>query len=236
MTADRLLDIQRLDVESDRLNYRRLNLTQRQELAVLQADQARQQADIDLVAAARVEVATRQRRCEAEAQIAFDRAATDESRLYGGEVQGVKNLQALQHEIVGLRDRQRRYEDQALEAMEEAELFAAQGAALEYARADVDQRVAKLEDAIAAIDAEINDAMERITAERSDAVSHLEGARLAEYEGLRPRFGAATVVRFDGSKCVGCPLAMPAMEIDRIKHLGEHDPTNCEECGRIVVR
>ena len=48
--------------------------------------------------------------------------------------------------------------------------------------------------------------------------------------------GAATVVRFDGAGCSGCPSAMPAMEVDRLKHLDGTDPADCEECGRIVLR
>jgi len=29
---------------------------------------------------------------------------------------------------------------------------------------------------------------------------------------------------------------MPAVEVDRIKHLDGSDPADCEECGRVVLR
>ncbi|NDH96061.1 MAG: hypothetical protein EBZ17_01125 [Actinobacteria bacterium] len=174
MTANALLDLQALDVETRQLNHRRAALEQRTKLDEALAEQARRQVEIDTVAAARLEVSSRQKKAEADAQLVSDKADADESKLYGGEVTGLKDLEALQHEIAMLRERQSGFEDLALEAMMEAE--------------------------------------------------------------DEPAFGASTVVRFDGSNCTGCPSSMPAMEVDRIKHLDGDAPADCQECGRIVLR
>lgn len=235
MSTD-LLEIQRLDVAVDQLRHRRTHLLQRAALEAALADQQTQQAAIDEVAAARVEVATRQRKFEDEAQILSDKADTDESRLYGGEVSGLKDLEALQHEIATLRERQAEFEDQALEAMEEAETLASRIVELEAARAGTDQQIAELESEIAELESEIDTEIGGLTAERARAVEGADHALITEYERLRPAFGAATVVTFDGSTCVGCPSTMPAMEVDRLKHLDGTDPASCTECGRIVLR
>ena len=235
MSSDALLDIQRLDVEIGRLRHRREHLEQRESLAEAQVEQQRQQSEIDTLAAARVEVLTRQKRLEDEAQIVATRADDDDARLYGGEVSAMKDLQALQDEIAGLRRRQSDLEDQALEAMEEAESMAERAAALEAARADIDGRVTILEAEIAAAEGEIDDTVAGLEAERVDATTRVDRTLLDEYERLRGALGAATVVRFDGSNCVGCPSTMPAVELDRLKHEPAGSVQHCGECGRIVV-
>jgi predicted nucleic acid-binding Zn-ribbon protein len=57
---------------------------------------------------------------------------------------------------------------------------------------------------------------------------------LAIYEEQRQLFGFATVVRLVGSRCEGCPLAIPAMEADRIRR-SEPGMATCGECGRLVL-
>jgi predicted nucleic acid-binding Zn-ribbon protein len=57
---------------------------------------------------------------------------------------------------------------------------------------------------------------------------------LARYEALRSGFGGSAVVRLVGSRCEGCPLAMPAVEADRIRR-SAHPVESCEECGRLVL-
>ena len=234
--SDALLDLQRLDTTAQQLTHRRANLDQRQALVEAQAEQARQQAEIDAVAAARVEVASRQRRLEGEAQTFSDKADADDARLYGGDVTGLKDLEALQAEIAGLRARQADVEDQVLEAMEEAEQLAGSIEALEAARAGIDEVIAGLEREIGEAEAEIDAELAQVAVEREGVLPGIDDSLVGEYERRRPAFGAATVVRFDGGGCSGCPSAMPAVEVDRIKHLDGTDPADCEECGRIVLR
>lgn len=236
MTADALLDLQTLDVEVRQLTHKRATMEQRTALEDARAEQARQQGEIDVIAAARLEVATRQRKAEDEAQIVSDKADADEAKLYGGEVTGIKDLEALQHEIATLRERQGGFEEQALEAMEEAEQLADRIAALESDRAGIDEVISGLEAEIAAAEADIDAQLEGLGGRRSDLAADIEPDLLAQYEDRKPAFGMATVVRFNGSNCTGCPSSMPAMEVDRLKHLDGDGPADCQECGRIVLR
>lgn len=236
MSQESLFELQRLDTETQRLRHRRVNLEQRATLEAALIEQAEHQVQIDAVGAARVEVAARQRRHEDEAQIVATKVEADVARLYGGEVQGVKELEALQHEIVGLRERQAGFEDQAIEAMEEAEELASRVISLEAARVDVDSRIGILETEITVAEAEIDVEMAQAAAGRATAATETAVELVAEYESLWPGFGSATVVRFDGSNCSGCPSVMPAMEVDRMKHEASDSILNCQECGRIVLR
>lgn len=236
MSHDHLLEVQRLDVEGDQLRHRRATLPQREELASAQQRRAASQAEVDAVAITRVEVVTRQKRFEDEAQIVAARAEEDEVRLYGGEVSAMKDLQALQDEIAGLRRRQAELEDRALEAMEEAETLTEEIDTLEVAMADVEDRVTLLTAEIEATEADIDGQLETVTAARFEAAARVEPEVLADYERLRVGFGSATVVRFDGGKCVGCPSIMPAVEADRVKHAEPGSLLTCQECGRMVLR
>ena len=219
--SDALLDLQRLDTTSEQLVHRRANLAQRQALSEAVSEQERQQREIDVVAAARAEVATRQRRLEVEAQSISDKADTDDARLYSGEVTAIKDLEALQHEIAGLRARQGEFEDQALEAMMEAEELANQITELEAGRATIDQVIAGLEAEIAEaeveIDAELNGWAGVATATASTARQQCERRRPAsEHRAVRRLW------------VLGLPSAMPAV-VDRIKHLDGSDPADCED-------
>jgi len=236
MTADALLDLQALDVETRQLNHRRAALEQRAKLDDALAEQARRQGEIDTVAAARLEVSNRQKKAEAEAQMVSDKADVDESKLYGGEVTGLKDLEALQHEIAMLRERQGSFEDVALEAMMEAEELQERVAALERARTSIDEVITGLRGEIAEAEAEIDAQLADVAAKRVEVAAAVAPELVAEYERREPAFGASTVVRFDGSNCTGCPSSMPAMEVDRIKHLDGDVPVDCQECGRIVLR
>jgi predicted nucleic acid-binding Zn-ribbon protein len=234
MTDHRLLDIQRLDTEAEQLRHRHATLPERDALADAQAERSRLEALIATLAASRLEVATRQKRFEDEAQIFATKADEDDKRLYSGEV-GMKDLQPLQDEIAGLRDRQGELEDRALEAMEEAESLAGEQAASEAALQETGDRITALEAELAASEAEVDGLLTDVTAARAEARAEVGDADLAEYERLRPGLGSSTVVRFDGGNCVGCPSTMPAVELDRMKHAESGAVLNCSECGRIVI-
>jgi len=204
-------------------------------LAEAKTKRAAEQEVIDEVAAARVEAATRQRRFEDEAQTIATKAEADVARLYSGEVTGMKDLQALQDEIAGLKARQESIEDNALAAMEEAEALGRRVADLEGSCSGLDGQITELTSKIQASESEIDAQLAVLKQRRESEVAAVDKSLLDDYEQLQPLFGSATVVRFDGRKCVGCPSVMPSVEVDRLKHADSGTLEHCSECGRIVV-
>lgn len=235
MSHHDLLEVQRLDVETEQLLHRRAALEQREQLRAATAERQRLTGEIEQISLTRLEVVTRRKRFEDEAQIVAARVATDEARLYGGEVTGLRDLQALQDEIASLRKRQSDLEDEALDAMEETESLTSKAAALSDEVGLCEQRISELNAVIASAEAEIDARLEAVSSERTAHVAALDDSLIADYERLRSTFGPATVVRFENGKCVGCPSMMPAMEADRMKH-STADVLSCDECGRIVLR
>ncbi len=235
MSHEQLLEIQQIDVETDQLNHRRISLPQRAELESARRDRQVQQVTIDEVAALRVEAATRQRRLEDEAETVSAKVDQDQARLYNGEVTAMKDLQALQAEIAHLRERQESIEDDALVSMEEAERLSGQVSAMEDSCSGLDERIARLVGEIADSEDEIDTQLAALTEQRATCVTEVDAALLEDYAQLRPGFGSATVIRFDGRNCSGCPSTMPAVEVDRLKHVPSGTLDHCNECGRIVV-
>lgn len=234
MTTHPLLDIQRLDTEGEQLRHRHATLPERAALTEAGVARARLEHEIETLRASRVEVATRQKRYEDEAQIFATRADDDDKRLYSGEI-GMKDLQPLQDEIKGLRERQSELEDRALDAMEEAESLSGDQVAAEAALEAVHAEIAALEAKLVSTEAEVDGLLADVATARASALAEVSEADFAEYERLRPGLGSATVVSFAGGNCVGCPSTMPAMELDRMKHAESGAVLNCSECGRIVI-
>lgn len=234
MSHHDLLEVQRLDVETDQLLHRRATLAQREQLRATTAQRQQLTAETDQVSLTQLEVATRQKRFEDEAQIVAAKIETDEARLYSGEVTGLRDLQALQEEIASLQNRQTDLEDEALNAMEESESLASKAAALNAEVAERDGRIAELNAEIDSATAEIDARLEAVRSKRAELEAELDSSLIADYEGLRSTFGSATVVSFANGKCVGCPSMMPAVEADRMKH-ATADVQSCDECGRIVL-
>ena len=235
MSHHDLFEVQRLDVETEQLLHKRVVLVQREQLEAAEVERQRLTTEIDQISLTQIEVATRQKRYEDEAQIVASKIETDEVRLYSGEVTGLRDLQALQDEIASLQNRQSDLEDEALSAMEEAESLAAQVAGLGSEGELVAERITTLTAEISCAEAEIDARLETVRSNRADLEAALDSSLMADYQRLRPVFGSATVVRFESGNCVGCPSMMPAMEVDRMKYTTDSDVLSCDECGRIVL-
>ncbi len=231
-----LLEIQRLDTETEQLQHRRTNLSQRQDLNALRAEQSEQQRQIETVALQRIEVLTRQKRLEDEAAIIQAKADVDDNRLYSGEITAIRDLQALQDEIAGLRSRQGLLEERAIEALVEAEELTEQAESLEEQRRSCDERVTVLEAELASAEATLDEQLAALSTARAEATAAAEAAAVAKYERMREMFGPSTAVPFDPSSGCGCPHQMPAVEVARIKRCAEGEVLDCAECGRLVLR
>lgn len=231
-----LLEIQRIDTETEQLQHRRTTLSLRQDLGAARTQQIEVQRQIDTVGLQRIEVLTRQKRLEDEAAIIEAKADVDDNRLYSGEITGIRDLQALQDEIAGLRSRQGVLEERAIEAMIEAEELSAQAEALEEQRAAIDERVTVLEAEVTSAETAIDEQLAALSADRAEVAARAEVSAVAKYERLRQTFGPSAAVTFDPSSGCGCSQQMPAVEVSRIKRCAEGEVLDCAECGRLVLR
>jgi uncharacterized protein len=89
---------------------------------------------------------------------------------------------------------------------------------------------------LAEAEAEIEAELAEVRRQRDEAAAAVTEDMWPIYERLRTSLGGVAIARLVGPTCQGCHLALPAAEVDRIRHLSPDEPVYCEECGRLLVR
>jgi len=229
-----LLTVQELDNTAGALRHRLATLPERAALDAAQTLMRTLEAELHQRDEPRRELERRQRRLEDEAEGLRAKADAEDKRLYSGAVTAVRELQAIQEEITALRRRAAQLDEQILELMMEIEPLADSLADLrarhEQAGRDADACTVALAEAEVAVNTEL----QRTLAARQEAAAAVPADALTRYDAARPSLAPSTVVKLVGTRCEGCPLQMPAVEVDRIRHLAS-GLADCEECGRLVL-
>lgn len=231
-----LLEIQEHDTRLDQLAHRRASLPER--ALVAEAAKVLETADHQIAEQAAVVAAAdrEQRRIEDQLTTAEAKATEIDKRLYGGTVSNARELQDLQTELESFRRHISTVEDEAIAALERTEAAQARLDELEAMRAEITRRRESAEMTLTAAAADIDAEVDVVTARRSEASAGVAPDLLAEYERLRALLAGVAVAKLVGNRCEGCHLTLPAMEIDRIRHLPPDEKVYCDECGRLLVR
>jgi predicted nucleic acid-binding Zn-ribbon protein len=229
-----LLNVQELDNTAGALRHRLATLPQRQALDAAQTLVARLQAELAALEAPRRELEREQHRLEDEATGLRDKAEREDKRLYSGSVTGVRELRSIQDEISSLRRRAGELDDKILELMLGIEPLAESAQGLRGRLAEAESEAERATVALAEAEAATAAELREVEARRAAAAAGVPADALARYRALQPTLSPSTVVRLVGNRCEGCPLQMPSMEADRIRHLPA-GLAECEECGRLVV-
>ena len=231
-----LLVVQDHDRTIDALRHKRASLPEIAELEALDAATQALQAQITEIGDRRHVLSREQSRLEDAVSLVEDRIKEEEGKLYGGDVTGVKDLQALQDEIRGLKARQLTMEDDIITVMEAAEPVEAE---LRVGQADLGSLVSQTE----AANQRLADAQGVVDAERTEvetlrvaAASAIPSDLIGVYDRLRSQPGRVAVAQLVQGRCHGCHLELAAVEIDRLKKLPAEDLVHCDECGCILVR
>jgi predicted nucleic acid-binding Zn-ribbon protein len=231
----RLLDVQAHDTRLAQLAHRRRTLPEHVELERLQL---RRRALADELVAARTAASDLRRelaKAEADVEQVRSRVARNQARLDAGQG-SAKDLQAIQHELGTLGERQSVLEDAELEVMERLETAEARVTELEEQAGGLDGEIRELErrrdQALGGIDTEAGTE----SGARADAAAGVPGDLLALYEKVRDAHGGVGAARLYQRRCEGCRLELNPTDIGRIRAAGPDAVLRCEECGRILVR
>jgi uncharacterized protein len=190
----------------------------------------------DLVAARTVvgDVERELTKAEADVELVRQRATRDRARMDAGQG-SAKDMQALQHELESLAQRQSVLEDAELAVMERLESAQAVVSRLEVEqkRLEVEHSevAARRDAALAAVDDEVAGVQQA----RANAVAGLPADLTALYEKIRAQAGGGAA-RLRGRRCEGCRIELTAVDMGRIRAAAEDVVLRCEECGRILVR
>lgn len=233
---DDLLTLQNHDSATDRLRHRRATLPERAQLEARRAAHAELDAKRQEVVERRDAELREERRLDDEVRALQVKAKAEDTRMYSGTVSSPRELQAMQADIDQLRRQAAEREDQELEVMARREALDAEVEALEAAQAAL---VADMQALLAALEEqerEIDAALAAEEAGRAALAPTVPEATLRLYEQIRANNRGVGAARLVGMNCQACHLALPATEVDRIRHLPEDTLVRCEHCGAILIR
>lgn len=229
---DRLLELQELDLSIARLDARRLELEGGEEVraARVRATQAE-----DRVGELRLAIDSVDRelaRLEHEAEAFGRKMKAEEGRLYDGSVANPKELEAIRHELEGLRARRTRVEDEELDQMERREDLDARLKVAETELTELRDRLAEIQGESGSELKAVEHGLVERRAERAELAAEIDEQLLQTYEDLRlSKRGVGAAALTDGV-CQGCHQKLSSAEIARLKQV---DLKRCEYCNRILI-
>jgi len=230
-----LLTVQDLDTVISQLEHRRAALPERERLAETDASLVNVDRRLTEAGAEREELSRRQADLEAQIAAASSRRTTLEQRMYSARGSSPRDLQAMDDEIKHLRARGSELEDAELEVMVAAEPLDEELGTLTAERERLLGDASALRHRIGETESSIDAELAEHSAQRQAAAEALQRDLLDRYEALRARLGGTGAARLIGTRCSGCHLELPAMEVDRIRRLPPGTVVTCEQCGRILV-
>jgi hypothetical protein len=233
---DDLLTLQTHDSAADRLRHRRATLSERAELETRRAAHTELEGQRVGVTEQRDAELREEKRLDDEVRSLEAKAKAEDARMYSGTVSSPRELQAMQADIDQLRRQAAEREDEELEVMVRREALDADVAEVEAAQATLLAEVATLVAAIEAQEREIDAELAVEEAARAALVPNIAESTLRLYEQVRANNRGVGAARLVGMNCQACHLALPATEVDRIRHLPANELARCEHCGAILIR
>ncbi len=216
--------------------HQRARLPQIAELAALTSERAALDGERIRLETEVSDLATAQRKADADVEQVRARRIRDQQRLDSGTAGSVKDLENMQHEIVSLDRRITTLEDEELVVMEELENAESALAAVRGELVGLDERIAAAtrarDEAASGLDAE----QAEIVAERARLIEGVADDLRALYERLRTSMGGVAAAPLVQRRCEGCRLELNSADVRQIKATPPDEVLRCPECNRILVR
>jgi predicted nucleic acid-binding Zn-ribbon protein len=231
----RLLEVQGHDIRLSQIAHRQHSLPEHARIAELEKSLSGIDDELVVARTAAKDAARDLTKAEGDVEQVRQRVARNQARLDSGQG-SAKDLQATQHELESLANRQSVLEDAELEIMERQE---AAEAAVQAATARRDQVGAEIAEIAAARDKQLAALTEEAageTRERENAAAGIPKDLLALYERIRVNSNGVGAARLFQRRCEGCNMTQSPNELNRLRSAAQNEVLRCEECSRILVR
>jgi len=232
---DTLLQVQAHDTTLDQLRHRWETLPERAALAAAAARRRALAGEVAEVQAAVDDLVTRQRALEERIASSARRRHELEERMRTGAVFAPRDLQAMDHEVHQLEERQRHLEEEEITLLEEEEPLDEALAGHRRTEAELAVEVERLEAAVAEAGVTIRAAVAEEEGLRAACAARLPTDLSERYERLRSHLGGVGAARLVGDRCDGCHLTLPSVEVERIRSQPTDAVVSCPQCDRILV-
>ena len=230
---DHILELQELDLATDRMVARRQELESGGDLRVARERVEGLEERVGETRLALDSVDQEQRRLESEVASLDAKIGAEQRRLYDGSVANPKELESLQHEVEALGRRKSHVEDDVLSQMERREELGARLEPLQAELAEARDRLTEIGGESVKELEDIGRALAERTAERASLLPAIDDELLELYEDLRAQKKGVGAAALENGVCQGCHQKLSPLELERIKR--SEGIRRCEYCRRILV-
>jgi uncharacterized protein len=232
---DTLLEVQDHDIVLDQLRHKIESMPERTTLAGVRARRAALASAVAGVQALVDDLAGRQAALEERIAASAQRRHELEERMRSGAISAARDLQAIDHEVNQLSQRQHGLEEDEILLMEEQEPRDVELAAHRATGDELEADEARLTAEVASSEVELVAAIASEETVRAELAAGLPTDLAERYERLRSHLGGIGAARLVGDRCDGCHLTLPSVEIERLHQLDADTFATCPQCDRILV-
>ncbi|MGO4691647.1 zinc ribbon domain-containing protein [Glaciibacter sp. 2TAF33] len=229
-----LLRLQAIDTKVQQLDHQAKSLAQHAEIAALNAQVHAARQAIAAQSGERDDVRTELRRIESDVDVVEKRIARDTDRLQ--HTSSVKDVQALETELVALRKRLGDLEEIELAVMERLE---EREAAVAEAQATRDALLVQVGEGEVARDAqlvELDRLLGDLRRDREAIGSSVTPELIALYEKRRVAGHGNAAALLRARTCSGCTMTLTGSDLAVVREAPADDVVFCPDCGAILVR
>jgi predicted nucleic acid-binding Zn-ribbon protein len=175
----------------------------------------------------------RQKGLDWEVEETRGKAATIETKLYGGTVRNPKELEDFQADLTSLRGQLSRREDVLLEVMLEMEDAEGELREAGAALAEVEQAWKAQQASLQETQAQLKEEIEGLRAKRTRQVDGMDAMALSLYQALRDRRQGTAVAVVERGLCQGCRISLPMSVVQKAR--AGAGLVQCVSCERILL-
>jgi len=202
-----------------------------QDLARLDAEQARHQGALDKVKHEREASLKNRRALELEAETAAATGKRLQTQLV--QVKTNKEYSAMLHEIEAAKDAVSQLEEKILLEMERQDELAAAEQQEQQAFAAAAGRIGQQRQSLEEQQRDVQSRVDALAAERQRSVDALPRDVLTVYQRIFQGRGGQAIVPVEQRACGGCGAPLPLQLVNEVRKMGSL--ITCESCGRILI-
>ena len=228
-TLKQLYNLQELDLETaqcrDRINAIEPRIGDRSEIEALARELEALKGSIG-------SLTVRHRSESLEAESVRAKVDEVETRLYGGNITSVKEMESFQKEASFLKEQLQELSDRVLESMVALDEAQQRIRELEETSVEAEERWQAEQSALGQELKKRREELSALEGGRDGLVSQVSGQDIRLYERLRVSKKGQALAKVEGGMCRGCSMALPTHQLQRAR--AGREPVLCNSCGRIL--
>lgn len=227
-----LLDVQKIDLDIDRLLDRRQSLPELDEYRRLHDTLKKLEAKRVVAAEALRELDLAMDKAEGELTILESKLTEHETRLFAGAM-SARETEYMRLEVESLRGQREAMEGRVLNMLDQLDPAREEVARVEAKISEAEAKRAELDASIRAQWKEIDGQLARKEEAKKDAMAAIDSGLLEIYEKLRAAKEGVGIAAFENGVCGGCHMALSPTEREEAF---SGDLPRCVHCRRILVK